>query len=145
MDMIYVICAVLFFGLITFIVLGNYLPEYRKHQEVTGGIVNHDPMMSKFVYKIPMDRETMIGRLSNDNEFDEICCTFDLHRSVMRFSLYGSRKEFFFRVQEREGVQILTLEDASCFKTQDMLTYRINPFLIETLQAEPIPFGKYGN
>ena len=42
----------IFFAIVIPIVLVSVIPMYKNHSKVTGGIINYDNIMKKFVYKI---------------------------------------------------------------------------------------------
>ena len=52
MNMDILIFEVFFFLILIPLVLGMIIPIYKKHQETTNGIINYDPYMRKFIYKV---------------------------------------------------------------------------------------------
>lgn len=118
--------------------------ELKKHREVTGDNVNYDSFMAKFVYKTNLKREDIIQLLCNGNEYDDITCEFDSSNSIMKFSDYGSNREYFFCVKEYDGFSILRLEQVSFFGMKSHIPYKLNPFMVSKLQAEIVPFSEYG-
>ena len=126
------------------IVLGIILPIHKKHNKATGGVVNYDSSMRKFVYKVYMSKEEIINSLITTNDIDDLTCKFDFERSVIRFSEYGSSREYFFEIRECDGFSILQLDQVSLIGMQSHIPYKLNPFLVSKLSAEIIPFSKYG-
>ena len=134
----------LIFLILTPLVLAIIIPVYKKHYETTGNIINYDSMMRKYVYKVYMSREQIINNLKNSTDIDELSCDFDFERSVIKFSEYGSNKEYYFQIQECDGFSILRLEQVALLGMQSNIPLKLNPFLVSKLQAEIIPFSLYG-
>jgi len=139
----YFIFSLLFFVILIPIVLGIVVPVYKKHSKVTGGVINYDSTMRKFVYKINLSYQQVIDLLNTKNAYDELSCKIDFDKSVIRFSEYGSHRDYYFQVQECNGFSILKLEQVELIGMQSHLPYKINPFIVRKLQAEIIPFSKY--
>ena len=136
---------VLFFFLILApIVLGNIIPIYKEHSKITGGIVNYDSTMRKFVFKINLSNQEVINLLNIKNDIDELSCTFDFEKSVIRFSEYGSHRDYYFRVEEYDNFSVLKLEQVALIGMQSSIPYKLNPFMVSKLQAEIVPFSDYG-
>ena len=98
----------------------------------------------KYVYKIYMSRDQIINTLKNTTDIDELSCDFDFERSTIKFSEYGSQKEYYFQIQECDGISILRLEQVALLGMQSNIPLKLNPFLVSKLQAEIIPFSLYG-
>ncbi len=126
------------------LVAGILIPTYKSHDEVTGGIINYDSAMKKFVYKINLSNEQVIELLNMRNVLDELSCTFDLDNSIIRFSEYGSHSDYYFQVQQYDDVSILKLEQVEFIGMQNQIPFKLNPFIVNKLQAEIIPFSQYG-
>ena len=62
MDFLFLV--IIFFVVLVPLVLGIVIPRYMEHNKVTGNIVNYDPFMQKFVYKIYMSQEEIINTLN---------------------------------------------------------------------------------
>ena len=135
--------AIFFFVILIPLVLGIIIPIYKNHSNVTGGIVNHDSTMRKFVYKINLSYQQVVDLLNAKNDVDELSCTFDFDKSIIRFSEYGSHRDYYFQVQECNGFSILRLEQVALFGMQSHIPYKLNPFLVSKLQAEILPFSQY--
>ena len=99
--------------------------------------------MRKYVYKVYMAREQIINNLKNSTDIDELSCDFDFERSAIKFSEYGSNKEYYFQIQECDGFSILRLEQVALLDMQSNIPLKLNPFLVSKLQAEIIPFSLY--
>ena len=126
------------------LVLGFATPIYKKHHKATGGIINHDPAMRKFVYKIKHSGEDMIQLLKATNVHDELTCTVDFDRSVIRFSEFGSTVDYCFQIQKYNSFCILKLEQVALVGTKSAIPLKLNPFIVRKLQAEIVPFSQYG-
>ncbi len=140
----FLLFAIFFFVILVPLVLGIIVPIYKSHNKVTGGIINYDSTMRKFVYKVNLSSEDIINLLKTKNDVDELSCSFDLNRSVIKFTEYGSNREYYFQVQEYDGFSILRLEQVALIGMQSHVPYKLNPFIIGKLQAEIIPYSQYG-
>ena len=132
-----------FFLLLIPLVLAITIPIYKNHYKATNNVVNYDSMMRKFVYKVCMSSEQIINELKNTSDIDELSCEFDHERSVIKFSEYGSSREYYFKIHECNGFSVLRLEQVALLGMQSSIPYKLNPFLISKLQAEIIPFSQY--
>lgn len=126
------------------LVLAINIPIYKNHKKATGGIINYDATMKKFVYKVNLSNRQIINTLSIKNEFDELFCTFDFEKSVIRFSEYGSHRDYYFQVIEYNDFSVLRLEQVALFGMQSSVPLKLNSFMVNKLQAEIIPFSQYG-
>ena len=139
-----IFCYAIFFLLILVpLVLGIVISIYKRHSNVTGSIINYDSTMRKFVYKVNLSSEDIINSLKTKNDADELTCTFDLDGAVIKFSEYGSNRDYYFHVQECNGFSILRLEQVALVGMQSHVPYKLNPFIVSKLQAEIIPFSQY--
>ena len=132
-----------FFLLLIPLVLAIIIPMYKNHYRTTSNAINYDSMMRKFVYKVCMSSEQIINELKNTTDIDELSCEFDHERSVIKFSEYGSSREYYFKIHECNGFSVLRLEQVALLGMQSSIPYKLNPFLISKLQAEIIPFSQY--
>ena len=133
-----------FFLLLIPLVLAITIPIYKNHYKATSNVVNYDSMMRKFVYKVCMSSEQIINELKNTTDIDELSCDFDHERSVIKFSEYGSSREYYFKIHECDGFSILCLEQVELLGMQSYIPLKLNPFLVSKLRAEIIPFSQYG-
>ena len=133
-----------FFLLLIPLVLATTIPIYKNHYKATNNVINYDSMMRKFVYKVCMSSEEIINELKNTSDIDELSCEFDHERSVIKFSEYGSSREYYFKIHECNGFSVLRLEQVELLGMQSSVPLKLNPFLISKLQAEIIPFSLYG-
>ncbi len=135
---------IFFFFVMFFLILGIIVPIYKNHRKVTCAIINHDSTMSKFVYKIYLSKKEIINLLKTKNPVDELSCTFDFEKSVIRLSEYGSHRDYYFEIDEFSDFSILRLEQVSLFCMQSFVPYKLNPFIVNKLQAEIVSFSQYG-
>ena len=136
--------GILFLVIIIPLVLGTAIPIYKNYSNVTGGVINHDSTMRKFVYKINLSYQQTVDLLNTKNVADELSCTFDFDNSTIRFSEYGSHRDYYFQVQECNGFSVLRLEQVALIGMKSSVPYKLNPFLVSKLQAEIVPFSQYG-
>ena len=132
-----------FFLILTPIVLGNIIPIYKEHSKITGGIVNYDSTMRKFVFKINLSNQEVINLLNIKTDIDELSCTFDFEKSVIRFLEYGSHRDYYFKIQECSDFSILRLEQVALLGMKSSVPYKLNPFIVSKLRAEIVPFAQY--
>ena len=133
-----------FFLLLIPLILAIVIPVYNNHKTTTGKVINYDSMMRKYVYKVYMSKEEIIYKLQNSAVIDELSCDFDLERSVIKFSEYGSNREYYFQIQEYNEFSVLRLEQVALIGMSSHIPLKLNPFLVSKLQAEIIPFSQYG-
>jgi hypothetical protein len=100
--------------------------------------------MRKFVYKVPLSRDEIIRILKTANAIDTLSCSLDFEKSLIVFSEYGSRREYYFHIEEHSGFSILKLEQTSLIVMSNHIPYKLNPFMVSKLQAEIVPFSQYG-
>ena len=98
--------------------------------------------MRKFVYKVYLSRQEIITLLKSKNEIDELTCTFNDDETVIKISEYGSNRKYYFQVQELNGFSLLKLEQVSIIGMQSWVPFKLNPFLVEKLNAEKAKLEK---
>ncbi|MBQ9081872.1 MAG: hypothetical protein IJY28_00010 [Clostridia bacterium] len=131
------------FGILI-LVLGIQIPIYKEHRKATGGVVNYDSFMRKFVYRVHLSQQEIVDRLRTMNGADELSCTFDFEKSVIRFSEYGSYMDYCFQVLECGDGSVLRLQQVGLVGMKSTVLLKLNPFIVQKLQAEIIPFSQYG-
>ena len=136
--------AIFFFVILIPLVLGIIIPIYKKHSSVTGGIINYDSTMRKFVYKINLPYQQAVDLLNMKNDVDELSCTFDFEKAIIRFSEYGSHRDYYFQTQECNGFSILKLKQVELIGMKSHIPYKLNPFMVQKLEAQIIPFSQFG-
>ena len=134
---------VIFAALFIFLVLGITIPLYKKENEASRGIVNHDHF-TKFVYRVRGSASDIIAQLLWRGETDALYCDYDPSRGVMIFSDYTFSDEFYFYVYEYGDYSIVRLEAVSSFNLDPYISHKLNPFMVDKLQAEIVPFSQYG-
>ncbi len=119
------------FVLIAPVVIYIAISVHKKHSQSTGDIINYDAFMNKYVYKVPMTKSEIISTLNVRNVADELSCNLDQERAVMVFSDYDDSIEYFFFIQEQDGVSILKLQQVSApiMYTRSYIPYKLNPFM----------------
>ena len=137
------ILFIVFLIFVFILILGSLIPIYKRHKKVTGGVVNYDPFMREFVYKVYMSGEEIVNSLKIPNVKDALSCKFDFEKHTILFSEYGGCIEYFYEIREYDGFSILKLSQASIF-LRGYISYKINPFLVSKINAEIIPFS-HGN
>lgn len=136
---------VIFFAVILILlVLMITFPIYKNHFKTTKNTFNYNSTMRQFVYKVAMSKDEILNTLQIKNDIDELSCTFDFDRAAVRFSEYGTSREYYFDIQECEGFSIVRLNQVSLFAMGSHVPYKLNPFFIRKLNAETVPFSLYG-
>lgn len=135
--------AIFFFVIFIPLFLGITIPIYKKHSSVTGGVINYDSNMRKFVYKVNLSYQQVVDLLNTKNVVDELSCTFDFDKAIIRFSEYGSHRNYYFQVLECSGFSILKLEQVELIGMSSHVPYKLNPFIVSKLQAEIVSFSQY--
>ena len=141
-----------FYIFIMIVCLGTLIPKYEKFAKATGSVVNYDRYMTKFVYKVYMPKEEIISSLKIMNVKDELSCTFDFEKTTVLITDIGQwgslgpgpRREYFYEIQEYDGFSILKLSVTTIFHERNQICFKLNPFMVSKLNAEIIPFSKYG-
>lgn len=141
---LFIFFTIFFFVILLPLVLGILIPIYKEHRSASGGVINYDFAMRKFVYKIDLSYQQVIDLLNTKNVVDELSCSFDLDKSTVCFSEYGSSRDYRFQVQMCDGFSLLKLEQVDLLGMQSHVPYKLNPFLVSKLQAEIVPFSQYG-
>ena len=126
------------------IVLMHHIPIHKNHIQATNGVINYDSFMRKFVYKVSFTEKEIIDKLTIPNAIDELQCNFDFEKNTVIFSEYGSHMAYYFQIVKCNSFSILRLEQTSLIGMKSSVPYKLNPFLINKLQAQIIPFSKYG-
>lgn len=138
------IFAIIIIAVFIPLILSIVIPMYKNHQEVTGDIVNYDTTMRKFVYKTTLSGVEIISSLKARNVMDELTCSFDFNRSVIKFIDLDSNGEYYFQIIEHNDYSVLRLEQVSLIGMSNHIPYKLNPFIVNKLNAEIISFSQYG-
>ena len=141
---LFIFFTIFFFVILIPLVLGILIPIYKEHRRASGGVINYDFAMRKFVYKINLSYQQAVDLLSLKNDVDELSCTFDFEKAIIRFSEYCSHRDYYFQIQECSGFSILKLEQVELIGMSSHVPYKLNPFIVSKLQAEIVPFSHYG-
>lgn len=138
------IVAVIIMLLAISVVFTYVIPLYQNNRKASGGITNHDSTGHKYVYKVYLSRDELIDRLNRRNVFDELTCELDLENSTIRFSDDESNIKYIFQIQECHGFSIFRLEQSALIAMSSYIPLKLNPYMINKLEAEIIPFSLYG-
>ena len=124
------------------IALISTLSIHRKHKESTEGIINHDSLMRKFVYKVYLTRNEIIGILLSVCSGDKLVCKFDSDLSTMVFSDILNSEAYYLVTEKQGDFSILKLERIAGH-SKSQIKYKLNPFIVSKLKAEALPFSEY--
>lgn len=136
---IYISLSVLILSVIVFVSAPSM---HRKHREATNGIVNHDPMVRKFVYKVELTRDEIIGILLSTKFNDKLTCTFDPDLSTITFNELLYSEKYYLVTEKQDSLTILKLEQIAASR-RSQIKYKLNPFIVDKLNAHPLPFSEY--
>ena len=136
---------VIFFCLfLLFFVSAEVKRMQKRHREATGDTVNYDPMMRKYIYKVRMPREEILCTLGEEVGGYELSCEIDTDSAVICFiSAQGDKKRYYYDIEACEGHCILRLEAVAPIGSKSNIPCQLNPFMVEKLHAEPLPFAQY--
>ena len=140
----FLLFGIFFFIILVPLILGIIIPIYKNHSKVCGGIINYDSTMRKFVYKVNLTYKQTVDLLNTKSDADELSCTFDLDKAIIRFSEYGSHRNYYFQVLKYSGFSILRLEQVELIGISSHIPYKLNPYMVSKLNAEIVPFSLYG-
>ncbi len=124
--------------------LGTIIPIVKNHRTVTGDTVNYDCNMRRFVYKVKRSKEEIIDILKTHNVADELLCEFEPDGTIVKISDYDSYRKNHIIIQECDSYCILRLESVELIGVQSYIQYKLTPFMVSKLSAEPVPYEKYG-
>ena len=135
-----VIYSALFVLIAVFIAIISLIAKSQKQMKATGGIINHDDLMCKFVFKVDLTREEIINILLTKDINDTLFCSFDYDMSKMTFSDLWNDERYYLITKKCDGYTLLRLELlASSYRRSD-IKYKLTPFIIDKLKAQAIPY-----
>ena len=133
-----------FAALVVVLVLGLWIPVWRGNRRAEGGVVNHDELMTRFVFRVPMAPEAILPALTARNAADALRCTAEPGGMTLCISEeHGADVRYACSVQPCDGFCILRLTQTTTTLSRGLQAYRLNPFVMEKLQAEPLPYHLY--
>ncbi len=138
------IFSAFFFLILISLILEILISIFKNHKNATGGIINYDSTMKKFVYKVTLSSEEIIALLKAKKDIDELSCDFDFEEATIKISEYSSYRTYRFQIQECNGFSVLRLEQIEFIGMQSYVPYKLNPFMISKLSAEIVPFSQFG-
>ena len=139
---VFVICLAVFVILVATLEL---ISLYKNHYKTVQNAVNYDPEWRTFVYKIRMTEKEIIGELSTKNQLDELSFEFELEfgKHIVKISDGGATFKFSYEIQERDDDSLLRLTVIPTVHARSNLMWKLNPAMIEKLNAEIIPFEQW--
>lgn len=75
---------------------------------------------------------------------DELDYTFDENTDEIQFKGVGSNVTYELVIDECDEFSILRVNQISIITMQSHIPYQMNPFWVKKLDAEIIPFAKFG-
>ena len=119
------------------------IPMVNKHRRATSNIINYDLFMRKFIYKVPLHSEEITRLLLIKNITDDISCTYESTESTLKISVPCDSQTYYLQIEEHDEYCILKLENAAKTTMRSAIPMKINPFMVDKLQAEPIPYSLF--
>ena len=120
------------------------IAKLKKHSEVTDGVVNHNSLMNKFVFKVNLTRDETIAILLTKCVKDTLTCTFDFDMSTIVFSDFWDNEKYYLVISKCDKFSLLHLELVSFRARRSSIKYKITPFIVNKLNAEVVSFSEYG-
>ncbi len=109
----------------------------------TTSIVNSDTFMRKFVFKVNFPPQEILRLLSTRNVNDNLNCTLNAENTSLIFSDVSSSREYYISIVSMEDWSLLRVYQVALIGSKSSVPYKLNSFIINKLNAEPIPFSKY--
>ena len=126
------------------IVVGLTVPPIVRHYKTTT-VCNHDPAKMRFVYKLAVSSEELINTLHTTDDLSILTFKVDTANGIMRIAENGAFFiAYYYDMEETNGGIILRLEQRSYFTIRQQISYKLNPFFVNTFSAELLPFEEYG-
>jgi hypothetical protein len=101
--------------------------------------------MCKFIFKVPLPADAIISALATKNIHDTLSCKIDTEQSTIQFSDINSSRKYFYAIHSSEGYSIFYLSHTAWIGSRSTIPYKINPFIISKLNAEPVPYAQYAD
>ena len=127
---------------VMFVLLAFYFifrPMVRQ-QKMLNGVVNYDPFMRKFVFRIDGTKDLFGSELNMHNVNDTLEYSLSNDRTVITFLMYHGKFEYEMLIDEFDGFIILRLQQL-CLSGR--VSFHINEFMIRKFQAKPLEWTNY--
>ena len=135
---IFFLFVILFCGISALAIL---IPLRRKHTQTVREALNCDGSMQHFVFRVRISEDEVFQRLSVRNIKDELVCEPDpAHRRLRFFSDYGSSLDYTILFLPEADALVVRLDQIQAIAMRSSIPFKINPYMIEKLDAEIIPF-----
>ncbi len=134
--------SVFIFAVLLFIVIkGHWFPAYKEYKNTVSENVNHDAEMRTFLYRTKLNENQIIQALRVRNTADALVCEIDEEHKIMKFSEYGSFREYYYCITRQEDDSVLVLEQVAPIGMQGgLVPFKLNSFVIAKLDAEASPY-----
>lgn len=145
-DTTFVTVFFVVFTVFWFVAFFYFLKLHLNHIKASNGVVNYDPLMRKFVYKVFLtSEEKILAKLLEQTSDDSLLCVLDPDELyILKLSDSSSSRKYRFQIEKHDDHAILRLQQTALFGERSYLPYKLNPFFFAKLGAEPIPFSQYG-
>ena len=136
--------SLLVFAFVFILVLAIWIPVWRKNSCAEDGVVNHDAMMTQFVWRVQLLPSEIIPALTKANVQDALRCSLDPDGQTLRMSLGHSEDAcYHFTIEQHNGFSVLRLVQTPVILAHGMQKTMLNPFVIGKLGAEPLPYSDW--
>ncbi|MBQ9148310.1 MAG: hypothetical protein IJX69_01960 [Oscillospiraceae bacterium] len=140
------IVIVVFIVLISLVIFSHSGEMYRSHKRYAQGIVNHDPGMKQFCYRVDKSELEIREALRHRDVYTATKYRFDAARSVITFysELPDGYLDTSYLVQtaQREGYTILVVTQLGSVLRKNKFLWLQNEFWHQKLEAAPITYTK---
>lgn len=144
-SLVFGIIIVGLFTIIFLIVLVTTKEIWNKHKQATNSIKNYNSTMTAFAYKTPLTKQEIISAISMRNVRDGMKYEFNPDNFTIKFSRYGEHSmEYQITVIEAKNFSIVKIIQTNTIFTNNVRIYLLqNPFWIQKIKAEPVPYDMY--
>ena len=134
----------LFSALLFILVLASWIPIWRRNSRAENGVVNHDAMMTRFIWRVRLTPSEIIPALTKENVQDALRCSLEPDGQTLRMSLGHSEDAcYHFTIEQHNGFSVLRLVQTPVILANGMQKTMLNPFVIGKLGAEPLPYSDW--
>lgn len=138
-----IVCLCILLIVLLFLLI-YFIPAQKRHQHASGGIKNHNSTCTKFVFRIPMTKEEICTLLSRPFFIGNLSTRFNAEESELTFWDLHGEYTFYVNIQQCTEFSILRLNWKRTIRGRTTFYLQINPFFVEHLDAEIIPYNMYG-
>ncbi len=134
--------SMVFMAVVLALLAAVLVPPMVRHRKVTA-VRNHNVARMKFVYKIEMSQEALLDTLSDST--NNLAFRINRENATMRICDASSTILYYYDIEKiADETVVLRLEQRSYVTMRSQISYKLNPFFVDFLDAELLPFEEYG-